>query len=151
QMVPSKRVWAYDFPPVALIEFGAFVVVDRAALRERLNEAACIGRGVEKQHAAGVATGILPGMWDIARHECAGARPADGNVVADLESEFAGEHPGDLVAVTMQMIEARGAAGQSLLEHHDALAGLAPAQFHREGAAGCRRVETLPTTRGNDK
>ena len=35
----SKRVWADNFPVMVLVEFGAFVVVDRAALRERLDKA----------------------------------------------------------------------------------------------------------------
>lgn len=73
---------------------------------------------------------------------------ADGDLVADLESEFAGEHPGYLVAVVMQMTEARGAGRQGLLEQHDALAGFAPEQFHRQGAAGCQRIEVLSAISG---
>jgi hypothetical protein len=99
----SKRVWADDFPAVALIEFVAFVVVARAAFRERFNEDARGGRGVEKQHAAGFAAAVLPGMRDVAGHERAGAGPADGNLVADLEGDLTGEDPGDLVAVAVQM------------------------------------------------
>ena len=68
-------------------------------------------------------------MRDVARHECAGAGPADCDRVADHESEFAGEHPGDLVAVVVQMEEARGAGRQGFLEHHDALIGLAAEQL----------------------
>src|ERR1700751_2994977 len=62
--VPSKRVWADDFPAVALEEFVVFVGVDRAALRKILKQAAASGRGVEKQRAGGVAAGVLPGMRD---------------------------------------------------------------------------------------
>jgi hypothetical protein len=68
---------------VALIELVAFVVVCRAVLRERFDEAASSGRGIEKQHAAGFAAGVLPGMRDIARNERASAGLADGNLVAD--------------------------------------------------------------------
>ena len=52
---PSKRVWADDFPAVALEEFVVFVGVDRAALRKILEEAAGSGLGVEKQRAGGFA------------------------------------------------------------------------------------------------
>src|SRR5438105_10235969 len=79
---PSKRVWADDFPAVALEEFVVFVGVARAALRKILKQAAGSGRGVEKQRAGGVAAGVLPGMRDVARHERAGAGPADGDLVA---------------------------------------------------------------------
>ena len=51
---PSKRVWADDFPAVALEEFAVFVGVARAALRKILKEAAGSGRGVEKQRARAV-------------------------------------------------------------------------------------------------
>src|SRR5258708_6251621 len=110
-----QRVWTDDFPAVALEEFVAFVVVCRAALRERL---------------------------DIA---------ADGDLVADLEGELAGEHPGDLGAVAVQMEEARGAGRQGFLEQHDALAGLAAEELQGKGAARRRRVEMLPAARGYDK
>src|SRR6185312_15384615 len=123
---PSKRVWADDFPAVALEEFFVFFGVGRAVFGERLDQAAGGGRGVEEQYAAGLAAGVLPGMRHVARHERAGAGPAGGDLVADLEGELAGEHPGDFVAVMVQMIETGGAGGQGLLEHHDALAGLAP-------------------------
>ena len=96
---PSKRVWADDFPAVALEEFVVFVGAARAALRKILKQAAGSGRGVEKQRPGGFAAGVLPGMRDVARHERAGAGPADGDLVADLKGDLAGEHPGDLVAV----------------------------------------------------
>jgi hypothetical protein len=50
---------------------------------------------------------------DVARHEGTGAGPADGDLVADLKGELAGEHPGDLVAVAVQMEEARDAGRQN--------------------------------------
>src|ERR1700736_4207372 len=149
--VPSKRVWADDLPAVAFEEFVAFVVVGRTALRERLDEAPGGGRGVEKQDAAGFAAGVLPGMRDVARHECAGAGPADRDRVSDHKSEFAGEHPGDLVAVAVQMQEACGTGRQGLLEHHDALIGLATKQLQGKGTAGRRRVKTLTAPREYDK
>jgi hypothetical protein len=40
-------------------------------------------------------------MRDVAREERAGAGPADGNIVADLKGDLAGDHPGDLVAVAV--------------------------------------------------
>src|SRR5688572_11236512 len=99
---PSKRIWTDDFPAVALAEFVAFIVVDRAgAVQELLDVAAGGGRGVEKQDAAAFAAGVLPSMRDVAREERAGAGPADGNIVADLKGDLAGEHPGDLVAVAV--------------------------------------------------
>src|SRR6058998_1207177 len=76
------------------------VAPSRAASRERLDVAAGGGRGVEKQDAAGFAAGTLPGMRDVAREERAGAGAADGNIVADLKGNLAGEHPGDLVQST---------------------------------------------------
>src|SRR6267142_6697325 len=108
---PSKRVWTDDFPVVAIAELIAFVVVDRAVVQELLDVAAGCGRGVHEQDAAGFAAGALPGMWDVAREERAGAGPADGDLVADLEGDLAGEHPGDLVAVAVQMEQALGADG----------------------------------------
>ena len=74
--IPSKRVWTADFPAVALAEFVAFIVVDRAgAIQELLDVAAGGGRGVQKQDAAGFAGGVLPSMRDVAREERAGAGP----------------------------------------------------------------------------
>src|SRR5216683_882846 len=146
-----QRVWTDDFPAVALEEFVAFVVVCRAALRERLDIAAGGGRGVEKQDAAGVAASVLPGMRDVARHERAGAGPADGDFVADLKGELADEHPGDLVAIAVQMEEALCTGGQGFLEHHDALVGLAAEELQGKRAAGRRRVEMLSPARGYDK
>src|SRR5258706_13319438 len=96
--IHSKRVWPDDFPGVALAEFVAFIVVDRAgAIKELLDVAAGGGRGVQKQDAAGV----LPSMRDVAREERAGAGPPDGHILADLKGDVAGEHPGDLVAVAV--------------------------------------------------
>src|SRR5689334_23864599 len=49
------------------------------------------------------------------------------------------------------MIEAGGTGGQGLLEHHDALVGLAPEQLHCKGPAGCRGHEMLAAASGYDK
>ena len=73
--------------------------------------AAGIGRRVQKQDAASFAAGVLPCMRDVAREERAGAGPADSNIVADLKGDLAGKHPGNLVAVVVQMEEALGAGG----------------------------------------
>src|SRR5207249_4828603 len=147
----SERVWTDDFPVVAVAELVAFVVVDRAVVQELLDVAARCGRGVHEQDAAGFAAGALPGMRDVAREERAGAGPADGDLVADLKSDLAGEHPGDLVAVAVQMEEARGTGRQGFLEHHDALIGLPAEELQGKEAAGRRRVEPLPAARGYDK
>ena len=74
----SKRVWADDFPAVALEEFIVFVRVIRAALRERFNKSAGGGRSVEKQGPGDFAAAVLPGMRDVTRHERAGAGPLGG-------------------------------------------------------------------------
>ena len=85
----------------------------RAALRERFNKTAGGGRRVEKQHAGGFAAAVLPRMWEIARHERAGAGPAYGHLIADLQGHLAREHPGDLVVVAVQMEEACGTGGRA--------------------------------------
>src|SRR5947207_15727189 len=90
-------------------------------------------------------------MRDVARHERAGARPADGDLFADLKGDLSGKHPGDLVAVAVQMEEALGAGGQGFLEQHDALAGLTSEELQIKGAARCWRAEMLPAARRYDK
>src|SRR5439155_13577924 len=82
----SQRVWTDDFPAVALAEFPALIVVHGAGtMQQLLDVAAGGGRGVEKHDAAGVAARVLPRMRDVAGEERAGAGPADGDVVTDLE------------------------------------------------------------------
>src|SRR5260370_7368089 len=141
---PSKRVWADDFAAVALEEFVVFVGVAGAALRKSVKQAAGSGRGVEKQRAGGFAVGVLPGMRDVARHERGGAGPADGDLVADLKGDLAGEHPGDLVAVVVEVEEALGAGGQGFLEEHDALLGLTAEDLPGKRTARPRPVGKLP-------
>src|SRR5262245_48574439 len=98
---------------VALPELVTFVVVHRVggAPGELLDVAAGGGRSVEEQNAAGLAAGALPGMRHVAREERAGAGAADGDLVADLERDLAGEHPGHLVTIAVQVEEALGADG----------------------------------------
>src|SRR5438128_881398 len=147
----SQRVWTDDFPVVAVAELVAFVVVGWAVVQELLDVAAGCGRGVHEQDAAGFAAGALPGMRDVAREERAGAGPADGDLVADLEGDLADEHPGDLVAVAVQMEEALGADGHGFLEHHDALIGLVADELQGGEAPGRPHVEMLSAARGYDK
>src|SRR5919109_4191409 len=148
--VSSKWIGADDFAAVALAELLAFVVAHRGAdaVHELLDVAAGGGGRVQEQHAAGLAPRVLPGMGDVAREERAGARPADGHVVANLEGDLPLEHPGDFVAVAMQMKEALGAGRHGFLEHHDALVGLVAGELHVGEAAGRPHVEMLSATRG---
>jgi hypothetical protein len=120
----SKRIWSDNLPAVALKKSCSFGVIHRVPLRKFFNETSSSCGGVEKQHAAGFVACILPGMRDVTRHERTGSRATDGYLVADLEGEFAGKNPGDLIAVVVQMMDARSARGQRLLEHHDTLASL---------------------------
>jgi hypothetical protein len=48
QRPTSKGIRADDFPAMALVEFGPFLLVDRAALRKCFDEAAGLGRGIQK-------------------------------------------------------------------------------------------------------
>src|SRR5579875_3175607 len=104
----------------------------RAPLGQRLDQPTGGRRRIEKQDAAGFAAGILPGMGDRARHERAGSGTAGGDLVADHERELAFQDPGDLVAVAVQMIEARRAWRQRLLEHHDAFPGFTAEKLQRK-------------------
>jgi hypothetical protein len=87
---------------VALKKFCSFVVIPRVPLRKFFNETSSGRGGVEKQHAAGFVACILPGMRDVTRRERTGSRATDGYLVADLEGEFAGNEPSDLVTVVVQ-------------------------------------------------
>src|SRR5215475_7994495 len=90
-------------------------------------------------------------MRDVAREERAGARAADGDLVADLERDLAGEHPGDLVTVAVEMEQALGADGHGLLEEHDTAVGLVAQELHGREAAGRRHVEMRSTAGGYDQ
>src|SRR5206468_7769390 len=108
------------------------------AIKETLDVAAGGGRGVEKNDPAGFAAGVLPSVPNVAREECAGAGAADGNLVADLKGDLAGEHPGDLVAVTVEMEETLGTGGDGSLEQHDSPVCIAAEEPHGGVAAGGR-------------
>src|SRR5258705_13846644 len=146
----SKRVRADHFPAVALADPLAFVFVDRTrgALQERLDVGAGGGRGVEKQHAAGFAAGVLPGMRDVAREERAGAGTADADLLADLEGDLALEHPSDLVAVAVKMEGAHGAGGHGFLEQHEALTGAAARRLSGAGTARGPPAQDRPAAAG---
>src|SRR5262249_34677305 len=91
---PSERVWTDDFPAVALAECPALVGIHRArTIQELLDVAAGASGGVEKQDSAGFAAGVPPGVRDVVREERAGTGATDGDLVADLEGDLAGEHP----------------------------------------------------------
>ena len=65
--------------------------------------------------------------------------------------ECASNDPGDLIAIVVQMMDARGAGWQDLLKHHDAAVRLAAEELQREEATWCRRFDVLPTARRYDK
>jgi hypothetical protein len=99
---------------VALEKFFVFVVIGGAALRERLDEAARSSRGIEKQDAASFAASVLPDMRHVARHECAGARPANSYFAADFEGELPGwplTHPAFLPGQSIGHCHAARRAG----------------------------------------
>src|SRR5262249_32824931 len=146
----SKRVGAHHFPVVAL---AAFLLADRAAgtLQKLLDVVAGAGRRIEKQDAAGLGAGALPGMRDVAREERAGARPADGHLIADPERDLTGQHPGDLVAVAVEMEQALGADGHGFLEQHDAGIGLVAQELQGGEAAGRSHVEMFSGPRWHDE
>src|SRR5437762_216875 len=137
--VHLKRGGAEQLPAVALQHVGELDLAHRCEIALSpvllLDEAARLSRRVDKQDAAGVGAGALPGMRDIARHEGAGAGAADRDRVADQKRDLALQDVGDLVAVVMQMEGALGSGRNGFLEHHDAVAGRAAQQLQRIGAA----------------
>src|SRR5204863_8015141 len=149
----SQRRGADDFPLVTPVDRGDFLRVDRGdravQFLQILEPFPGRGRRVHEQYTAGLDAGVLPGMRYAARHEGAGAGAADRHRVADLERDLAGEDVGDLVAVVVDVIAGRGAGGRRLLEHHDAVAGLAALQFER-GRAPRRHVQYRPLARRHD-
>src|SRR5215472_16544635 len=102
-----------------------------------LEEPARSGRGIEKQHPRRLGTRVLPGMSEPTRHEGAGARTANRDLLADLEGDLAGEHVGDLVAVVVQVIGRLRAGRRGFLKHHYALAGLRAQELERRGSTRC--------------
>src|SRR5690242_1595424 len=132
-------------------ELAAFFVIHRATFREFLDEPSCGSRGIEKQRPGRLAAGILPRMWDITRYERACSGAADGYLIADLEGELARKDPGYFITVMVEMVQARGAGRQSLLEHHDALIGLASEKLQMKRTAGRWRVDMLPAACGDNE
>src|SRR6516165_10641982 len=74
-------------------------------------------------------------MSEPARHESAGARTADRDLLADLEGDLAGEHIGHLVAVVVQVIGRLRSGRRGFLKHHHALAGLPAQELERRRSA----------------
>ena len=136
---------------MALKELFVLVCVVRAALRERLNEATRGGRGVEKQHAARFAAAVLPRMRDVARHERARAGPAGGDFVADLEGELAGKHPGDLVAVAVQVIRLVVPAGRVSSNIMMLSPVSRPRSFNAKERPGVGELKCFPPPAGTTK
>src|SRR5262245_26162727 len=83
-------------------------------------------------------------MRDVAREERAGAGPADLDLVDDLEGDLTGQHPGDLVAVAVQMEHALGTDRHGFFEQHDALIGLVADELQGGEAPRRPHVEVLP-------
>jgi hypothetical protein len=88
-------------------------------------------------------------MRDAAGHEGAGARPADRDLLADLEGDFAAQDVGHLIAVAVKVECRIGAGRRGFLEQHDAVAGLAAQQLERGRAAG-RHAQYRAATRRHD-
>src|SRR5262245_66112257 len=100
----SQWIGADNFPVVALAQLLALRIGHRGGtMQHLLDEAARTGRRVEEHHAAGVAAAVLPRMRDVAREERARARPAHADLLADDERALSREHPGHLVAVSVQV------------------------------------------------
>src|SRR5262249_17860977 len=105
---------------------------------------------IEKQDSAGFAAAVLPRVRDVARQERAGSRAADRHLITDLEGDLTLEHPGDLVAVTVEVEEALRTGRHRLLQHHDAVVGLLADQLQGREAAGRAHVEMLAAPGGYD-
>src|SRR5215831_17813553 len=93
-----QRRWADHLPAVAPPDLIGLVSVDLAGRTRQhlLEELPGRRRRVEEQHPAGFGARVLPRMPHAARHEGAGAGPADRDPVADLEGDLAAQHVGDL-------------------------------------------------------
>src|SRR5262245_43033557 len=148
----SEGVWSDDFPVKALAKPPALLLVaGLEALQELLDVGARGGWGVQEHNTARLAARALPSVRDVAREERAGTGSAHGNLLADHEGDLAREHPGDLIAVAVEMEEALGARGHGLLEQHDALVRLAAEELQRREAAWRRHVQMPSPARGYDK
>src|SRR5690348_6322527 len=103
------------------------------------------GRGIKEQHPRRLGARVLPSVSEPARHEGAGARAADRDLLADLEGDLAGKHIGYLVAVVVQVISRLSTGRRSLLKHHHTLAGLSAQEFER-GRSTRRHLPHPPLT-----
>src|SRR5713101_3450782 len=148
-----ERRRPHDLPAVALADLGHLALGHRREGAARpmllLQQAARLGRRIEKQHPPGFRAGALPGMRHAAWHESAGAGAADRGLVADLERDLAAQDIGHLVAAVMQMERALGPGGNGFLEQHDAVAGCSAQQLERERSAR-RRARYLALSRQYD-
>src|SRR5947207_7431233 len=101
--VHLKRRGAEQLPAVALQRAGPLRLAHRGEIALDpmllLDEAARLGRRVDKQDAAGRGAAALPGVRDIARHEGAGARAADRHLIADQEGDLTLQHISEFIAV----------------------------------------------------
>src|SRR6516225_10345521 len=134
----SERRRADDLPAMPFSNRAKLLLVHRVyrSFYHLLEQLSGPSGGVHEQHAACLGAGALPGMRYIARHEGAGAWPADCDCVADLEGDLAAQDVSDLVAVVMEMRRGHGADRCHLLEYHYALVGLAVPQLEGGRAAG---------------
>ena len=82
-------------------------------------------RKYEREGQRCFSAGVLPGVWDAAWQKCAGPRPADGDLISDLNGDFAAQYVGHLVAVAVEMECRLGAGRRGFFEQHNAVAGLA--------------------------
>src|SRR6478672_2097413 len=101
----SKRRRTDDLPAVPAPHFVGFGSIRRPGRPAQLflEKAAGIGRRIQEQYVGGFGAGVFPRMRYAAWHERAGARPADRELVADLEGDFPAQHVGHLVAVTVKV------------------------------------------------
>src|SRR5689334_10414922 len=132
-------------------EFGPCIGIHRAVFSEFLDKSSSGGGSVEEQRPSRLGARILPGMRNIARHERACSRTADGYFITDLESDLSSDDPGDFIAVLVEMMKAGSAGRQCLLEHHDALIGLATKKLQVKRTPRGRRVDLLPAARRYDE
>src|SRR4029077_4615204 len=108
----SKWRWSNDLPamtPIRSPDIGRSKRFIGALQPLRLLEKpARSGRGIKEQHPRRLGARVFPGMREPARHESAGARTANRDLLADLKGDLAGEHIGDLVAVVVQVVRRLG-------------------------------------------
>ena len=133
--------WRADnHPAVSFSDSDKLVVRRRNGVpRQLLEQAPGPARRVKEQHASALGAGALPGMRDATGHEGAGSRPADGELIADLERDLAAQDVGHLIAVVMEVHRGHGADRRRFLEHHHALLGIAVLQLEDGLPSGLHR------------